>query len=58
VQCGFCTGGMIVSARPARAQSEAPSTNQEGIEGNFCRCRLPAIIEAVVDVRQPAGKEN
>lgn len=53
VQCGFCTGGMIMSVRDLLARNPKPSVEeiQEGIEGNFCRCTgYQQIIEAVLDV--------
>jgi carbon-monoxide dehydrogenase small subunit len=60
VQCGFCTGGMILSVRDLLARNPKPTVGEirEGIEGNFCRCTgYQQIIEAVLDVSgQPAGK--
>jgi carbon-monoxide dehydrogenase small subunit len=60
VQCGFCTGGMVMSVRELLARNPKPTVAeiQEGIEGNFCRCTgYLQIIEAVLDASgQPAGK--
>ena len=60
VQCGFCTGGMIMSVRELLARNPKPAVDEikEGIEGNFCRCTgYQQIIEAVLDVSgQPVGK--
>ncbi len=60
VQCGFCTGGMIMSVRELLARNPKPTVAeiQEGIEGNFCRCTgYQQIIEAVLDASgQPTGK--
>ena len=60
VQCGFCTGGMILSVRDLLARNPTPTVDQirEGLEGNFCRCTgYQQIIEAVLDVSgQPTGK--
>lgn len=53
VQCGFCTAGMIMSARELLQRNPKPSADEikEGIEGNFCRCTgYQQIIEAVLDV--------
>lgn len=53
VQCGFCTGGMIMSVRDLLVRNPKPSVEEikEGIEGNFCRCTgYQQIIEAVLDV--------
>ena len=52
VQCGFCTGGMILSVRDLLQRNPKPSVAdiKEGIEGNFCRCTgYEQIVEAVLD---------
>jgi carbon-monoxide dehydrogenase small subunit len=52
VQCGYCTGGMIMSIRDLLQKNPKPSVSQikDGIEGNFCRCTgYQQIIEAVLD---------
>ena len=52
VQCGFCTGGMIMSVRELLERNPKPTVDEikEGIEGNFCRCTgYLQIIEAVLD---------
>jgi aerobic carbon-monoxide dehydrogenase small subunit len=40
MQCGFCTPGMIMSAKYLLDQNPDPTLDeiQEGIAGNFCRC--------------------
>ncbi|MBN1849598.1 MAG: (2Fe-2S)-binding protein [Deltaproteobacteria bacterium] len=40
MQCGFCTPGMIMSAKALLDENPEPSENEirEGIAGNFCRC--------------------
>jgi len=50
VQCGFCTGGMILSA--AHLLSEEPHPDEarirRGLSGNLCRCTgYDKIVEAV-----------
>jgi carbon-monoxide dehydrogenase small subunit len=53
VQCGFCTGGMILSVRDLLQRNPQPTVDEikEGIEGNFCRCTgYQQVIEAVLDV--------
>lgn len=53
VQCGFCTSGMIMSARELIHNHPRPTVEQikEGLEGNFCRCTgYEQIIEAILDV--------
>lgn len=52
VQCGYCTGGMVLSVRDLLRRNPKPSVAEikEGIEGNFCRCTgYLQIIEAVLD---------
>ncbi len=52
VQCGFCTGGMVMSVRELLQRTPKPTIEQikEGIEGNFCRCTgYQQIIEAVLE---------
>jgi carbon-monoxide dehydrogenase small subunit len=60
VQCGFCTGGMILSVRDLLARNPTPTVDEirDGIEGNLCRCTgYQQIIEAVLDVSgQQVGK--
>jgi carbon-monoxide dehydrogenase small subunit len=55
VQCGFCTPGMIMSARGLLRRTPNPSDNEivEAMAGNLCRCTgYVAILEAV---RRAAG---
>ena len=52
IQCGFCTAGMIVSAKALLDQNQRPSSDEirEAISGNLCRCTgYKKIIEAVHD---------
>ena len=52
VQCGYCTGGMVMSVRELLHRNPKPTIDEikEGIEGNFCRCTgYQQIIEAVLD---------
>jgi carbon-monoxide dehydrogenase small subunit len=52
VQCGYCTGGMVMSVRELLRRNPTPSVDEikEGIEGNLCRCTgYQQIIEAVLD---------
>jgi aerobic-type carbon monoxide dehydrogenase small subunit (CoxS/CutS family) len=52
IQCGFCTAGMIVSAKAFLDQKQRPSSDEirEAISGNLCRCTgYKKIIEAVQD---------
>jgi len=50
LQCGFCTPGMIITAKQLLADNPNP-TDQEirhGLEGNLCRCTgYQHIVNAV-----------
>lgn len=49
-QCGFCTPGMIMSARALLDENPNPSRDEikEAMEGNLCRCTgYVSIIEAI-----------
>jgi carbon-monoxide dehydrogenase small subunit len=50
-QCGFCTPGMILSARALLAANARPSAQEvrEALAGNLCRCTgYVKIVEAVL----------
>lgn len=50
MQCGFCTPGMIMSAKALLDKNPTPSQEEirEGIAGNFCRCTgYTKIIESI-----------
>jgi aerobic carbon-monoxide dehydrogenase small subunit len=51
LQCGYCTPGMIMSAKSLLARNPRPTETQirEGISGNICRCTgYNKIVEAIV----------
>lgn len=53
IQCGFCTPGLVMSARALLDQNPSPSREQikKAIEGNLCRCTgYEQVIEAIEDV--------
>jgi carbon-monoxide dehydrogenase small subunit len=51
VQCGFCTPGMLLSARALLTSNPSPTAEEvrEALAGNLCRCTgYTKIIEAVL----------
>jgi aerobic carbon-monoxide dehydrogenase small subunit len=57
IQCGFCTPGMVLSAKALLDQNPNPTEEQirRGLSGNLCRCTGYAkIVEAV----EAAAKEQ
>ncbi len=56
IQCGFCTPGMVMSAKALLAKNPNASEQEirEGIQGNLCRCTgYQQIVESI----QAAGKK-
>jgi aerobic carbon-monoxide dehydrogenase small subunit len=50
LQCGFCTPGMLMSARSLLARNPRPTEDEirHGISGNLCRCTgYNKIVEAI-----------
>ena len=50
LQCGFCTPGMLMSARSLLANNPNPTETEirHGISGNLCRCTgYNKIVEAI-----------
>jgi carbon-monoxide dehydrogenase small subunit len=63
VHCGFCTPGMLMSARDLLDHNPAPSERdiREAISGNLCRCSgyvqiVEAIDEAARRERETKGE--
>ncbi|MDA8305956.1 MAG: (2Fe-2S)-binding protein [Deltaproteobacteria bacterium] len=53
IQCGFCTPGMVLSAKNLLDENPHPTEDEirEGISGNLCRCTgYLQIIDAVKSV--------
>ena len=52
LQCGFCTSGMLMSAKALLLHNPAPTPEEviEWMDGNICRCGCyPAIAGAILD---------
>ena len=61
VQCGFCTPGMIMSAKALLDRNSAPSDEEimEAIEGNLCRCTgYYKIIQAIRKAAESLAKTD
>jgi carbon-monoxide dehydrogenase small subunit len=61
IQCGFCSPGMIMTAKALLDENSNPDREQiiDAIAGNFCRCTGYApIVDAVADAasRMKNGK--
>ncbi len=57
VQCGFCTPGMILSAKALLNQNPHPNREEikRGIAGNLCRCTgYQMVVDAVESASQCA----
>ncbi len=65
VQCGYCTPGMILSAKAlldANPHPDVPAI-EEALSGNFCRCTgygkiVKAIESAAATIAAPAGAKS
>ena len=58
LQCGFCTPGMILTAKQLLADNPNPSDQEirHGLEGNLCRCTgYQNIVKAVKTAAAKAG---
>lgn len=65
IQCGFCTPGMIMSARGLLNRNPTPSDEEitEAIAGNLCRCTgyesiITAIRNASRQLREAAREQG
>jgi carbon-monoxide dehydrogenase small subunit len=58
LQCGFCTPGMMITARQIIERNPHPSDEEirEGLDGNLCRCTgYQHIVNAVKAAAKAAG---
>ena len=57
VQCGFCTPGMIMSAKALLDENPNPSDDEirRGISGNLCRCT--GYVQILESIRKASEKQ-
>jgi len=61
IQCGFCTPGMLLSAKALLDENTQPTAEEvrQSISGNLCRCTgYHKIVEAILDVAQSSKGER
>jgi len=65
MQCGFCTPGMILSAKALLDKNRNPSEKEirKALEGNFCRCTgytkiIASVQAAAVKMREEQWKSS
>jgi len=59
LQCGFCTPGMLMTAKAMLAKNPHPSEEEIrwGLSGNLCRCTgYQNIVKAIQDAADKMGK--
>ena len=59
IQCGFCTPGMILSAKALLDENSEPTEEEvrEYLKGNLCRCTgYTKIVEAVLAAAQKSRR--
>jgi aerobic carbon-monoxide dehydrogenase small subunit len=60
-QCGFCTPGIIMSAKALLNENPSPTEQEvkEALGGNFCRCISHYhVVDAVIAAAQKGGRQN
>ena len=58
VQCGFCTAGMLLTAKALLAEEPSPTPARvaEYLRGNLCRCTgYRKILDAILACARPAS---
>jgi carbon-monoxide dehydrogenase small subunit len=58
VQCGFCTPGVLVSARALLERNAQPTEDQirEALVGNLCRCT--GYIRIIDAIQEAASRQR
>jgi len=60
LQCGFCTPGMILTAKAILDEEKHPNEEliKQKMAGNLCRCTgYKKVVEAVMRVAEESGRE-
>ena len=60
LQCGFCTPGMILTAKAILDEEKHPTEEliKKKMAGNLCRCTgYKKVVEAVMRVAEESGRE-
>ena len=60
IQCGFCTGGVIVSAKALLDENPRPSREEikRAVSGNLCRCTgYKKIVEAIEEAAKKIRRQ-
>ncbi|RLB06629.1 MAG: (2Fe-2S)-binding protein [Deltaproteobacteria bacterium] len=60
IQCGFCTPGMVLSAKALLDENPHPTEEdiRKGIEGNICRCTGYLQIIRAIKAAAEGGKDG
>ena len=61
LQCGFCTPGMILTAKAVIDEEKHPNAEviKQKMAGNLCRCTgYKKVVEAVMHVAKESGQEG
>ena len=61
LQCGFCTPGIVMSAKALLDRNPNPTTAeiQEAIAGNLCRCTgYQQVIDAIADAAERRAEQE
>ena len=59
IQCGFCTSGMIMSAKNLLDKNPRPNAEEirTGMRGNLCRCTGYVKIVEAIEAARDGGKQ-
>jgi carbon-monoxide dehydrogenase small subunit len=61
VQCGFCTPGLIMTAKALLDENPNPTEEEVryGVSGNLCRCTgYSKIVEAILTAGEQIRRSN